>query len=658
MSVIPKYILTERIAQGGMAEIHLGKIVGSDGFSRVCAFKRILPHFAEDKEFIQMFRQEAMVAKQLQNKNIVQVYDFVADDQSFMLVMEYVDGQDLRSVLAATEALRRRVPVEISVYILVELLNGLAFAHSALDVTGRSMNIIHRDISPQNVLLSYEGDVKITDFGIAKVQNSNGNTQVGVLKGKFRYMSPEQAMGRIIDARSDIFAAGVILYEMVTMTRLFKGEDMVVLEQVRRCQITPPSLVRNTKIPPELEAIMMKLLAKDPQQRYQSARAAVKDLSRFLYSFRPDFFPGEVAEFMQMIFRDKLSSSRERLRSTLALPVDAIGRATRGMDVAAPESAMSTVLDVSQPPSRQRNRSAHDGAADGVVAEARASEGLAALRMGQPARGAGLLSQRVEGAPRSLRSDPAYDKPLEVDALRGPDAGGQTIRGPYGNPSGNLQDNVATNGMGIRIPIRQSQGRGHQPHFKRARETTHRSGPFAVLGLVLAIVIAVFAVALRRNNIPYVFDLELSIAPGVPFLVEINGQDIRHSSVVNSPFRKELKGGEYGVRISRPGFTTITRNVSSSLLNRSIRLPIVMLPQAPLGRLQVNTTPPRATVRSTDGFHVLERSNGEINYLPIGQPVTFEVVHPNCDRETFRVTLPASAEKSPVARNLVLRNCK
>ena len=257
----PKYILTERIAQGGMAEIHLGKLVGSDGFARACAFKRILPHYAQDNEFIEMFRNEANVAKQLQNKNIVQVFDFVSDGSSYMLVMEFVDGQDLRGVLSAAEQKGKRIPIELACFIAMETLSGLSYAHSAVDVTGKSMWIIHRDVSPQNILLSYDGDIKLTDFGIAKAGSQNSNTRVGVLKGKFRYMSPEQASGYNIDARTDLFAVGIILYEMLTMARLLKGEDLAVLEAVRKCAITPPSqMAGNGHIPQELDAIVMKLL--------------------------------------------------------------------------------------------------------------------------------------------------------------------------------------------------------------------------------------------------------------------------------------------------------------------------------------------------------------------------------------------------------------
>lgn len=327
----PKYILSERIATGGMAEIYLGKSIGSDGFARICAFKKILPHFANDNDFINMFRNEAMLAKQLVNKNIVQVHDFVSDNDSFMLVMEYVDGQDLRAVLSLAEKSKRRIPPELACYICIEVLSGLFYAHSLVDLSGRSLGIIHRDVSPQNILMSYDGDVKITDFGIAKASSHTHSTKAGVIKGKFSYMSPEQSVGTEIDSRSDLFSVGVILFEMLTMTRLFKGEDLAVLNAVRKCDIPLPSSVNQSQVPPELERIVMRFLSKDAATRYQTGREAIKDLSKFLYSHRPDFFAGELADFMQKLFQEKIESSKARMRSTLALPFATIGPAGGGV---------------------------------------------------------------------------------------------------------------------------------------------------------------------------------------------------------------------------------------------------------------------------------------------------------------------------------------
>ncbi len=643
MSGTPKYILTERIAQGGMAEIHLGKIVGSDGFSRVCAFKRILPQFAQDKEFIQMFRQEAMVAKQLQNKNIVQVYDFVSDGQSFMLVMEYVDGQDLRSVLAAAEQARRRIPVEVACYLCMEVLSGLAYAHSALDVTGNSMNIIHRDISPQNVLLSYEGDIKITDFGIAKVQNTSSNTQVGVLKGKFRYMSPEQATGKDIDARSDLFAAGVILYEMITMTRLFKGEDMAVLDQVRRCNIVPPTKVRNTRIPTELEAIIMKLLAKDPVHRFQTAKAAVKELSRFLYGYRPDFFAGEVAEFMQTVFRDRLASSRERLRSTLALPVDAIGRATKGMDVVAPESLHSAVLDVSEP---------------GLPHVA----GNAARKMGSPGgppsgSGGGRGGRLEKGSRGSRGGSPMMEasraRSLEVDVNRGTHT--QSHR-THPNGSGRQGSNGTYTYSHTGLNRRGGLG-GRSPMMRRNSGLKRKQG-FLLFLLSLGLLAIVGGVwAAKRNLIPYSVTFDLSVAPRVPVRVDVVGSGVNLTRMIEGNTRLNLSAGEYNVRVFRPGFAMQKFSFTTSLFERNFKRSLVLEKTGLLGQLRIVTSPAGAEVKTQDGF-VRATTPALLSYLQIGKKFIFHISHPKCSPYVYKDRLPRSSEKSVLTRTIRLKGCR
>jgi serine/threonine protein kinase len=687
MSANPKYILTERVAQGGMAEIHLGKIVGSDGFSRVCAFKRILPHFARDKEFIQMFRQEAMVAKQLQNKNIVQVFDFVADEQSFMLVMEYVDGQDLRSVLAGAEEVKRRIPTEVCCYIMIEILSGLSFAHSALDVSGASMNIIHRDVSPQNVLLSYEGDVKITDFGIAKVQNSGGNTQVGVLKGKFRYMSPEQAMGKEIDARTDVFAAGVILYEMITMTRLFKGDDMVVLEQVRKCNIVPPSSVRNTRVPPELEAIMMKMLARDPVQRYQTAKAALRDLSRFLYGFRPDFFSGEVAEFMQLIFRDKITSSRERLRSTLALPVDAIGRATRGMDVVAPESAMSMVLDVSDHSQVGRAAGQNEAQANRPApVQLHGQQSPATVRspqrgVQQAASGDGMAQKAgvfpLNSAAAMRDNQGRQGGGAQAGRSYPPGSSGPGPKDQHGHAlslsprqvakaSSELQAQQIERSRVVATPAASVQLYGQTGQIPLGGRTVSRrvsvrarskGSPLLIVLVGIIIIAGVLVVALRRNDIPYTVDLEISTLPKVPFRFDVTGSNFSDTQMATSPVRFTLKGGDYEVKISRPGFQPQTFSVSTALFMRLIRKTIVMENEGPLGQLRLTTQPPGAKITSPDGYYS-EVSPALLSFLPLGKPLVFEVRHPKCQPAVYRETLPRSAEQSVLVRSLTLKGCE
>jgi len=279
-----KYYLLERINVGGMAEVFKAKVVGVEGFERIVALKRILPHIAEDEEFITMFIDEAKIAVQLQHANIAQIFDLGKVDDAYFIALEYVQGRDLRGIFDDLRRHTQTMPLPQVCYVIMQVCEGLDYAHNKRDAQGRALNLVHRDISPQNVLIGYEGEVKLIDFGIAKAAGKASKTQAGILKGKFGYMSPEQVRGLPIDRRSDIFALGIILYEMLTGQRLFVGEsDFSTLEKVRNVEIVPPSSL-NAKIPEPLERIVLKALAKDLEDRYQNALDLHDDLQAFLYS--------------------------------------------------------------------------------------------------------------------------------------------------------------------------------------------------------------------------------------------------------------------------------------------------------------------------------------------------------------------------------------
>jgi len=279
-----KYYLLERINVGGMAEVFKAKAFGVEGFERLIAVKRILPHIAEDEEFITMFIDEAKIAGQLQHANVAQIFDLGKVDDSYFIAMEYVHGKDLRAIFDHLRKLDMTMPIPQLAYTLMQVCEGLDFAHNRKDTSGRAMNLVHRDVSPQNILIGYEGEVKLVDFGIAKAAGKASKTQAGILKGKFGYMSPEQVRGLPVDRRSDIFSVGICLYEMLTGERLFVGEsDFSTLEKVRNVEITPPTRF-NKKIPAELERIVLKGLAKEPEDRYQNAIDLHDDLQAFLYS--------------------------------------------------------------------------------------------------------------------------------------------------------------------------------------------------------------------------------------------------------------------------------------------------------------------------------------------------------------------------------------
>ena len=220
----PRYILGSKIASGGMAEIHLGKQISKDGFERICAVKRILPHLSSNRDFIEMFRDEAHICKKLQHTNIVRIEGFEHIGGSFAIIMEFVEGSDLRSILSACERSKMRLSVPMVLFVAAEAARGLHYAHTKRDDMSQALlGIVHRDISPQNILISYEGEVKVTDFGIAKAKNKSTETQTGTVKGKYSYMSPEQITAQKVDRRSDIFSLGIVLWEMLAMRKLFQA---------------------------------------------------------------------------------------------------------------------------------------------------------------------------------------------------------------------------------------------------------------------------------------------------------------------------------------------------------------------------------------------------------------------------------------------------
>ena len=237
-----KYLLLDRINIGGMAEVWRGKTFGAGGFERLVAIKRILPNIAEDEEFITMFIDEAKITVQLNHANIAQIYELSHISNSYFIAMEYISGKDMRAVFDRCRKKGEPAPIPLTCYCIAKCCEGLDYAHRKKDRQGRDMNIVHRDVSPQNVLISYEGEVKVIDFGIAKAAGKATKTQAGILKGKFGYMSPEQIRGLPLDRRSDVFAIGVCLYEMLTGERLFVGDsDFSVLEKVRKVEVLPPS---------------------------------------------------------------------------------------------------------------------------------------------------------------------------------------------------------------------------------------------------------------------------------------------------------------------------------------------------------------------------------------------------------------------------------
>jgi serine/threonine-protein kinase len=314
-----KYALIRHLATGGMAEIYLALHRSIQGFEKLVVIKRILPQFCQDEEFIQMFLAEARIAATLNHPNIIQIFDVGSVGRDYFIAMEYVHGEDLRSIVGQMrKKAHKTFPAELALAITRGLLKGLAYAHDHKGLDGEPLDIIHRDISPQNTIVTFQGEVKIVDFGIASAQlkelGDGGEGGRGALRGKFPYMSPEQCRGRQMDRRSDLFSVAIMLFELTTGRRLFKGKNEI--ETIRKIVELPyptPSEFRRD-YPPDLEAIVMKGLARDPQDRYSDAREMLEDIEEYIRNHQMKVSALDTSRFMEDLFEEKLAVQREQMK--------------------------------------------------------------------------------------------------------------------------------------------------------------------------------------------------------------------------------------------------------------------------------------------------------------------------------------------------------
>jgi serine/threonine protein kinase len=283
-----RYTITERLDHGGMAEVFRGVAESMQGFKKSVAIKRILPNLTKNKKFVAMFLDEARLSLFLQHANIVQVFDISkTPDEAYFLVMEYIDGCNLKALIERQKQKNKRIEIAHTIYIMIECCKALQYAHSLEHPeTGKPLGIVHRDISPPNILLSKNGEIKLVDFGLAKANSQIESTDQGVVKGKFSYLSPEAASGLEVDQRADVFAVGILMWELFTNRRLFYGDtDYQTVELVRQARV-PSIAALNPEIEPELEQIVRKALAKDVADRYQEAGDLSDALAQYLFSRR------------------------------------------------------------------------------------------------------------------------------------------------------------------------------------------------------------------------------------------------------------------------------------------------------------------------------------------------------------------------------------
>ncbi|MET0402008.1 MAG: protein kinase [Cystobacter sp.] len=302
-----KYQLLRKIASGGMGQVFLAREQGA-GIDRLVVLKRVLPHLAQDEEFLAMFQGEAQLVAGLRHPNLITLLEWAQIEGRPCLAMEYVQGEDVRRLDKFARAGGTPLPVGLALRVVAEAAAGLHYAHQACDTEGRPLQLVHRDVSPQNILVGFDGGVKVIDFGVAKAAGSTSNTATGVLKGKYPYMSPEQADGQAVDARSDLFALGVVLWELLTGRRLFKGEsDLMTLRLVRDCQVPPPSQL-NPGVSSALDALVLQALAPTPAARFPDCAAFRLAIEDFLVQHQVSASTAHLSAWLHELYAERIAN--------------------------------------------------------------------------------------------------------------------------------------------------------------------------------------------------------------------------------------------------------------------------------------------------------------------------------------------------------------
>lgn len=554
-----KYFLLERLAIGGMAEVFKAKTFGVHGFERLLVIKRILPHLCQDDEFVEMFIDEAKISVELSHPNIAQIFDLGKIGDNYFIAMEYIDGKDLRALLKKGKITGTTLTPDQAMFIAIEVCKGLDYAHNKKDSTsGKPLGIVHRDISPQNIMLSYEGAVKIVDFGIAKAESKLSRTQAGVLKGKFGYMSPEQASGLEMTPRTDVFSLGIVFFEMLTGRRLFLGDsDFETLEMIKKASAPPPSSI-NPAIPKAIDALCLKALEKDPAKRYASAAEFQIELTKYFYQAYSDFTYSNLSLFMKRLFRDEIE--QEKLRLSLLqshLPMKEV--------VQAEINASRADRLIESTPGRTQD------APSGTVTEPVAAPPKESSSRGS-LRESILSGKRKRMDPTSFHRSSGSRRQIEVRGL--------------------LRDVPARGGGRKRLALYGA----------------------ALLGLALLF----FLWPSRRSPTPPPVPKGTLIVVSNPLNAEVFVND---ASQGFTPLSKEIPAGEnYQVAVRKTDFAEWRQTVTLAT-NAVVKLEPTLLPLRKTSSLYLETDPPGATI-VYNGQDSGKRTPAEIDDIPVGPSFT------------------------------------
>ena len=535
------YYLFERVNIGGMAEVFKGVSYGVEGFERLFAVKRVLPSIAEDQEFIEMFIDEAKIAVQLNHANIGQIFELGNADNSYFIAMEFVQGKDLRALF---DRVRKRVDrgeridPTMACHIIKDVCEALEYAHNKRTERQESLGLVHRDVSPHNIIVSYEGEVKLIDFGIAKAAGKASKTQAGILKGKFGYMSPEQVRGRSIDRRSDLFSLGVVLFELLTLERCFQGEsDFSTLEKVRNVDIRRPTAI-NREIPPELERIVLKALSRNPEERYQSASDFQDALQKYLYQSGAFYARKDLSQWMRRTFDADLREEQRKLQAFREYARANIPEARRASSLPQALREPDTLPTSSGGPA--------DGGPSSPTSPTSPSGSHGAYKPKLPTLSWEEDEITTAIYDRELDEDPAADGP----GSRAPEAA-QIVRARLDGPSLPLPTaaRLAVNDLEAVLP-------GEMPALRSQRSSSRLTilAGIALIAVILAAVAVVFVIIQGPGTSALLVETR-------PRAVTVTLDDI----VVHegpTPYRlASVAPGPHKLRLSAPGHQTLTREL-------------------------------------------------------------------------------------------------
>ena len=653
----PRFQLIKRIARGGMAEIFLGRAVDSKDPSRVVAIKRILPHYAQDEEFLQMFRDEAAICKRLTHSNIVQVFSFEEMDESFALVMEFVNGSDLRSILSACEKQKRRVSIPMSIHIGTAIARGLHYAHTKVDdTTGQPLGIVHRDVSPQNILVSYEGEVKITDFGIADAKNKQTETKPGIVKGKYSYMSPEQVNAEIPDHRSDVFSLAIVLWEALSMRRLFASDNEIeTIRLVQNCRIPYRLRDVNPEIHPDLEAVVEKGLCKDRRKRYQSAGELERDLQHHLQAHYPSFTPSELGSFLTRLFPDKRKETQQEIKSAMSRPASAGGYLRDVSAGVRDTSATGTGVGTS----------VGTGSRDFPAALGTGSGKILPMRLSSPslASGTSAGSQNITGNVTSGVSATAQSLSNQLPL---PSQSAVTdLPGLSRLPSGNIPtQNPTSSGMGnsFRGSSQSQRSRSSQPSRSQGQPRSRSGRGFrwdtwniSAVGMIAFGIILVSYFASKRNFSAAEMPMSLFLKT-IPasVMINIDGQDFDGARYQQTPLKMNIPAGNRRIRLLRHGYLPEVIDLEG-IGGSSFREDRVVLRKSSKSRfspVRISVVPVHARIPLTidDGFIEAEAPFTAVD-LEAGRSHGL-VFYPSGDRRRgppFRCTVATPPNAAPIS---------